>query len=505
MSISFNNISESVRASNNFIELAGVRKSLAGLFIPPIGAIVGQYDPAKTSVVDYLPVKVVSPDDGASKFGFGSHLHRQLLRLPSGVFLQGGGIYCFPIPEEVAGVAATDTITVTGTATSAGTLYFSIAGDSFSVGISSGDDPTAIGDAIEAKITSEIKLPITASNAIGVVTNTAKFKGTAGNQIYVKVNPAGESQSDKNPAGVTIALGNADGYLSSGATDPDIEDMFFDSNGDDVLGDRWYTAMSMPWTDATSIGYHKLSAEKRFDPAVARFFGSYGAYTKETYAAALALPATINSEFIGIIWENRAEYPSFELAAELVGIILNEQNKAPNRPYKTVDLSGPADTETVNRSYNQNDALFRAGMSYCYIDTTGSLRLGDIALTYRTNDAGGAATDWFDAVSLHSRQAKAYSVEQLFLADKYTRAVVVDNNQPTAVEYAIAPKDVVADLTKLILDLWAPNAWSKNIDTILESISAEINAGNESRIDNEFEDDEAKALRIIATRLAFLF
>ena len=503
--IPFENVSQSVRASNIFIELAGIRKSLAGLFIPPIGAIVGMYDPAKTSVVDYEPVKVISPDDGASKFGFGSHIHRQLLRLPSGVFDQGGGVYCFPIPEEAGGTAADETITITGAATSAGTLFFSIAGDTIAVAVANGDAIADIASAIAAKITAEIKLPVTAISALGVATVTAKFKGTAGNQILIKTNPAGSSQENQNPAGVTVTLENSDGYLDGGATDPDLEDMFFDGSGDDILGDRWYTAMTMPFTDATNIGYHKLSAEKRFDPAVKRFFASYGAYIKETYAQALALPATINSEFVGVIWDDRAEYPAFELAAELVGIILDEQNQSPNRPYKTIALSGPANTDIVNRSGTKNDALFRAGMSYCKIDSAGVFRLGDVALTYRTNDVGGSTEEWFDAVSLHARQAKTYSIEQIFLADKYTRGVVVDNDQPTAVQYAIAPKDLVADLTKLILELWAPFAWSKNIEEIIKSLAAEINAGNESRIDSTFTDDEAKALRIIAVKYAFLY
>ena len=152
----------------------------------------------------------------------------------------------------------------------------------------------------------------------------------------------------------------------------------------------------------------------------------------------------------------------------------------------------------------ENDALFRAGMSYCNV-VAGNLQLGDIALTYRTNDAGGDATDWYDAVSLHRRQAKAYSIEQLFLTERYQRAVVVDNAAVTNVDFAIAPKDVVADMTKLITDLWVPYGWTKNGDEVIESLSAEINSSYESRIDAEVTDDEAQALRQVAMKFAFLY
>ena len=505
MTIPFNDVSASQRASETFIELAGVRRSLAGLFIPPRGGLVGQYDASKTATVDYVGIKVTSSDDVGLKFGFGSHIHRQALKFPPGVFLQGKGVDAFPLPEEGGGTAATEDITFTGTATSSGTLYFGIGGDLVQVAVASGDAFGVVAASLVTALTAKQNLAVAGVATDGVVAVTAKGKGTYGNQILLKVNPSGEVQENKNPAGITTTISIAGGYMASGETDPSVEDVFLTSGGLDALGTNWYTAFTMPLTDATNIAFYKTSGDLRSDPAMNRMFGAYGGYVVESYAAALALPAVTNSKWIGQIWENRNESPAFELSAQVVGIILDEQNQAPNRPYKTLELDGPVDDSVINRSDLANDALFKAGMSYCKIDASGALRLGDVALTYRTNDAGGATEEWFDAVSLHARQAKAYSIEQLFLADKYTRAVVVDNDAVTAVTYAIAPKDVVADLTKLVLDLWVPNVWTKNADAVIASISAEINAANNGRIDAEITDDEAKALRIIAMRYAYLF
>jgi len=132
--------------------------------------------------------------------------------------------------------------------------------------------------------------------------------------------------------------------------------------------------------------------------------------------------------------------------------------------------------------------------------------LGDIALSYRTNDSGGATTEWFAAVDAHNRQAKAYSIENAFNTDKYQRSVVqADGDPPSAVNFSIRPSDVIAELQKLVLDLWARYSWSKNIEEILEDISANINAGNDERIDGEAIDDQAKALRIIAVRYGYLY
>ena len=504
MTISFDDFSQSNVASNVVVELAGVKRSLADLFIPPTGMLIGQYDVSKTATVDYEPVKVVSADDVGSKFGFGSQIHRMALRMPPAVFLQGGGIYAFPLPEESGGTAASDTVTFSGTATSAGTLYFLIGGDLIEVAVSIGDTATDVGDAYDTAVAAKQNLPITSNNVTGTVTNTAKGKGTYGNYIKVVVNPAGDVQENKNPAGITVALGNADGFLSSGATDPSVEDVFF-SSGSDKLGDRWYTACNVPLVDATNIAFHTSSADARKDPAINRMFVHIAGYQKQTYTQALALPATVNSEYFAQIWDGDIYSPQWELGAALLGEYLDNQNQSPNRPYKTLATGLYVDPEKVNLNYTQKNALFDAGMSYCYSDNSGVHRFGDCALTRRTNDAGGEDTSWFDLVSISSRQAKAYSLEELFLTDKYSRGVVISDSDVTGIDYAIAPKDVVADITKLIQDLWGPYAWSKNIDTIIEGLTAEINSGNNSRIDAELTDDEAQALRIIALKYAFLY
>lgn len=506
MAISFNNVSPSYRASKNFIELAGVKKSLASLFIPPTGLIIGMYDPTKTATVDYVPVKVISADDVGLKAGFGSHAHRQALAFPPSVFLQGGGVYWIPIPEESGGTAASETVTFGGTsATTAGTFYFGIGGELVSVPVAVGDAPGDIAQELEDQITAIRDIAVTGSASEAITTITAKFKGTAGNQILIIENPAGETQENANPSGITVTLGNVDGYLSSGATDPDIEDAFFDASGNDILGDRWYTHVTCPFTDATNLAHYKTLSALRADPAVNRFFGYYMGYTSEkSYAQALALPATVNDKYAGQIFEDEYYAPAFELQAELIGQELDSMNVNPGRPYKTLALSGMFNPEKVNRRYVENDALFRAGMSYCEL-VGSALQLGDIALTYRTNPAGGAATDWYDSVSLHRRQAKAYSIEQLFKTEKYQRSVVVSNTDVTAIDYAIAPKDVISDLAKLITDLWVPYGWTKNGDEVIESLTAEINSGYESRIDAQVTDDEAQALRQIAVKYAFLY
>ena len=74
----------------------------------------------------------------------------------------------------------------------------------------------------------------------------------------------------------------------------------------------------------------------------------------------------------------------------------------------------------------------------------------------------------------------------------------------TAKDYVIKPKKIIADLRALV-DFWSSEGWTKNPDTVKSSITAEINAMFEGRMDSIVADDEAQALRIIGVKYAFLY
>jgi len=86
----------------------------------------------------------------------------------------------------------------------------------------------------------------------------------------------------------------------------------------------------------------------------------------------------------------------------------------------------------------------------------------------------------------------------------YIRGMVGSDDVVTGKDYVIKPKTVIGDLCALV-DSWAAQGWTKNPETVKDSIAAEINATNNSRIDAEVTDDEAQALRIIAIKYAFLY
>ena len=502
--INFETVDPGARASQIFIELKGVRRSVSGGNLPPIGLIPGQYDQALIAgITDYTPVQVFTADEVAEKAGFGSEAHRQALW----IFGILGGFYdnmwWVPIPEPGSAVKAFGTIIFATNASSGGTYFFSIGGDLVKVNIPNGSTPTEAGDLLVTAITANLKGLVTSVNAIGTVTLTAKTAGVNGNQISLISNPSGQVQEALNPTGMTVSLPGSGGFLTGGVGATDVHDMLLESDESDKLGDRFYTCIAGPYNDSTNIGYYKTSWQLRKAPDVKRPFNSFFGYVKELYAAAFAIPATINSEGISPVWDPRSYSPNWELQAAVMGLTMWSNVFDPGRPMKTLSTGIPHNTAIGDLSYAKNDALFTAGMGY-FKSVSGLLRIGDLATSYRTNPSAAATEEWFDTVSVSLRQQKIYDIENIFKNAPYDRAILAGDDSISNKTYVIKPKKVVSDLSALV-NFWDEQGWTKNAAEVKASISAEINSLNNSRIDATITDDEAKALRIVAVLYNFLF
>ncbi len=448
MSIDFESFSSSNRASIVAVELRGTQDSISGDVMPQKILIVGQYDQDLASgITDYTPVQIFTASSAAETFGYGSELHRQAIWIFG---ILGGfseNVWMAPIPEPDSAVASSGDITITGPSTSSGTEYISIAGDVFSFSVPSGYTATEIGDLLVAAIEAEENACVSAVNTAGVVTITALTAGVNGDEIMIVHNPSGSTQESNNPAGVSIAVPSG-GYLSGGAGVCDTHDVFFDDDEADALGDRWYTQITGPYTDDTNIGYYKDSWDARKDPTIKRPFDSTFGYVTETYAEAYATPRRYQRRGNQPVWDNRCYAPGWELQAAVVGLKAWSATFDPNRPFKTLSTGVPYDESVGDLSYAKNNALFVAGMGYLKEGDDG-LVLGDMALSYRTNDAGGSSEEWYDSVSMTRRMQIMYDTEQLFLSDVYTRGVLADDDSQTTKDYVIKPKKVISDLSAL--------------------------------------------------------
>lgn len=165
--------------------------------------VEGQYFDGGDGVDADTLIHVTSTRDLDSQFGAGSVLAESLKKM----FCQcpeNADIYAIPRADALLGVAAQYTLTVTGPATSDGRVEIYLVDGDYSVDIkvNDGDTATTIAAAIVAAL--PLNLPYTASALAGVITLTAKNKGTVGNYLVPIYN--WRNRSNYAPKGVAIAV-----------------------------------------------------------------------------------------------------------------------------------------------------------------------------------------------------------------------------------------------------------------------------------------------------------
>jgi phage tail sheath gpL-like len=114
-------------------------------------------------------------------------------------------------PLESIGVAASGTVTfASGPPTVSWTVNVYIAGYLVQIVWAAGQTDTQGGDTLEAAINADTNLPVTAANVAGVVTLTAKSKGTWGNDIKLRVTTADGTTGTVTASGANLASGTVE-------------------------------------------------------------------------------------------------------------------------------------------------------------------------------------------------------------------------------------------------------------------------------------------------------
>lgn len=271
---------------------------------------------------------VFNDADAGKFFGFGSHLH--MMASAAINTYPGMALQAIALDDAGAGVAATGTITATGSATASGTLTAYIANDVVAVPIAAADTPTIIAAALVAAIAARPDIPVNAAAAVGVVTLTAKNKGTLGNQIKVSTAISGAT-------GVTAPVV----AMASGATDPTtlaatLATVF--TAGHTIIATSLCDTPNLQLLRA-HLDSVSGALEQRGAIGVAGHVG--------TLAQSTTLAATINSGRIALGLVPSTLSMPFEVAAGYAALAASEED--PARPLNTLMLKGIGIIPLANR------------------------------------------------------------------------------------------------------------------------------------------------------------
>lgn len=486
--ISFEEIDPTVEASGVFVEPQNVVRKLTPAIQPQKILLIGQYDPAKTSVVDDVPVLIDSLADAKTKFGRGS----MLAIMAEAVFKTCGAVpvYAAPVAEDGSAVAATGTITFATNASSSGTWFFYIANKLVKVSVTSGDTPTEQGDALVAAIGANLDLPVSASNSSGTVTVTSKWKGLSANGITIAKN-LGRTDADKNPGGTTATIV----AMASGATDPDI------STALENFGDVQYTQLVIPFEDDTTYGAVATKGTELYGPSAKKPFMAYSGSVK-TKSALTTLAAARNSKFFSVFSVPGSKSLPVEIGAEVAGAMARSAQLDPARPGRGIALPGIGKPSEAWDYSDRND-MVKLGISTFKLTADEVVETEDLCTTYTTENSI-EVTAWRFVSTLTNIFNKIYQLNSTFSLPPFDNCIVVDNNSTTTKGYAVRPNTVLAYAVQLV-DYWTEQAWTKNRDAVVAALSAEIDGSNPGRINLLIPDVIAAGGRIFAVKYEWDF
>lgn len=309
---------------------------------------------------------VFSDVEAAVACGYGSQLHRMVrAALVANPY---ANISVVALDDVIAGTLASFPVTIAGAPTAAGAFALSLNDTLIQVNVAITDTPTTVAAAFVAAVTAQPNLPFTAANAVGVITLTAKNKGTVANGFKVTA------------SGVTAGMTCTAGAPVNGATDPDITAALTAA----FLGG--HDQIVIPYQDTpnlTALRNHLDNvgnyAEKRW---ALGFVASNG-----TLAQATTLSAGINHGWMNHAWCRKTTTAPMEMAAAYAATIAASED--PAMPFDYAAVTGVAPPLVADRtSRSEEESALYNGITPLNVGPGETVQIVRAVTTYVLNPAG---------------------------------------------------------------------------------------------------------------------
>lgn len=487
MAISFNTIPQKIYTPLFYAE---VDNSAANTTTDDMQSlIIGPMLSTGKATADELTY-VSSAEQAAELFGHGSILHRMVSAYRNQD--STGTLYVMPLEDPSSGVAATKTVTVTGSATAAGTISLYIGYDLIEVGVSSGDSESDVAGDISAAINANADLPVTSQAALGVVTITAKHKGVIGNDFPVNINLLGASNGQELPAGIGIAI--ADGTTGTGT--PDIEAAFA------ALKEEPFEFIGLPYSDKTSFDASKAAMTTRWAYNVQLYGHVYSAKRGETDDL-LDLGTTQNDPHLTVFAVSETDPNfAFERLGAALGQIAVSVKADPARPFQTLELTGITAPRVGDRfSRADRESLLASGCA-TFTDSSSATAIERAVTTYITNSYGAKDNSYQDAETLHTL---GYIIRYLRtqITSKFGRHKLANDGTTFGEGQAVVTPSIIRSELIAAYSILETQGLVENMDLFKENLIVERNLTDPNRIDVLFPPDLVNQLRVFAALVQF--
>lgn len=429
--------------------------------------IIGQRLTTGT-VAALAPTRVFSDEEAAQYFGRGSLLHLMIkAAIRANRYAE---ITAVALEDAATSVAATNTLTITGAgATTAGVLQLRAGGRTIQVGISSGQTPTQVANAVVAELAARQDLSFTAAAAAGVITFTARNKGTLGNDVpfEVSITSGGLAAAVTQPA--------------NGAVDPDITAVLASlfTSADEII--------VTPYASQANLTALKAHLVARGDAIEQR--GGIGVYaTRGTLSEATTLAGQINSERLTGALLPASPTPGYEIAAAYASIIAFEED--PARPLNYLELPGVQPPNLASRlSRTEQEVALANGVTPLQVGPGEVVQIVRAITTYTTSAAGAPDIAWLDLTTIRTmdfvRRACRERVLLRFPRDKKSQRVKAKVRSELL--------DVLIKLEELEI--------VENVEALKDDLIVEDDSQDPNRLNARIPTDVVNGLHVFGARM----
>lgn len=483
-------IPASTRVPFVFVEIDASRASSGPTLQEYRAALIGQKLPSTPQAAE-APMLATSADQVGLAFGFGSILHAMALAW----FRSNTGTEAWFIGVEDAGggTDATYTLTVTGPATAAGTIFLYIAGRRIEVPVASGDAQNAIAAAINATLLAHDlydELPVTTTVGTNVVTLTAKNAGTMGNGIDVRFNA---QQGEAFPAGVSVVA--AAGV--TGATDPTLTAALAS------LGAVQYHVLAVGLNTSTAIAAVDAELAIRFGPSVqlegSAFFGKV-----ETHSNLVTFGDALNSKHVTVVGMKAPLSPHWEVAASMAAVVAFYGQQDPARPFKTLELVGVVGPALADRfTLTERDLLLKNGIATTVTGDDGKVRAERVITTWQTNATGASDVSFLDVNTLLTLSYLRFDFRTRFQSTFPRHKLADDGNRFGPGQPVVTPK-IARGFALAVFRDWETLGLVEGADQFAREVEVVRNVQDRNRLDITLPPDLVNQLQVAGVSLQFL-
>lgn len=489
--ISFNKVPSNVRVPFAFVEFDPSGAQQGANLLEYKVLLLGQKLAAGTAAAEGLDL-VTSKEQAADLYGEGSILHGMFEAFfASNKFTK---VYGMALDDDGAAVAATGTVTFSGTATEAGTVYLYVAGRRVKVAVANGDSASAVATAAAAAINADTSLPVTAAvdGTISEQVNvTARNKGEAGNDIDLRVN----YQDDESlPAGIAAPTFGA---MSGGTTNPTL------TNAISAMGDTWFHIIGFPYTDTTSLDAISTELDDRWGP-MRQIEGVAMAAKNDTVGNLSTFGGNRNDKFVSVMGTTGSPMPAYEWAAELSAVTSFHGAIDPARPFQTLALEHCLPAQEVDRlTLQERNTLLHDGIAAYSADDAGKARISRLITTYQTNELGADDTSFLDVNTPLTLGYLRYDLRTFWLTKYPRHKLAQDGKRYGAGQAIMTPKLAKAEVVARFR-LWERQGLVEGPDQFKDDLIVERNTNDPNRLDIQMSPDLVNQLRVTGVKVPFL-